>query len=106
MGAPEELVYLCPDDLAEGQLRGIEHGDFGVCLAKVDGQYHAIEDSCNHSGALLSGGRMDGGVVTCPSHFFRFSVIDGELQTKPKLCAAQKVYDTRVKDGGVYIVKR
>lgn len=106
-GADEELVRLADDNLAEGELRGVEYGDYGICLSKVDGKYHAIEDSCNHSGALLSRGRLDGPIVTCPRHFLRFSMIDGELQTNPKICDAQKVYPVVVKDGAVYcIVKK
>lgn len=86
-------------------MRGVEYGDFGVCVAKIKGEYRAIEDSCNHSGALLSGGRLDGDVVTCPRHFLRFSMVDGELQTKPKICDAQKVYVVKIEDGGVFIAK-
>jgi 3-phenylpropionate/trans-cinnamate dioxygenase ferredoxin subunit len=102
----EELVRVSDDDLKDGEMRGVEFGDFGILLCKVDGAYRAIEDSCNHSGALLSGGRLEGCVVTCPRHFLRFSVLNGELQTTPKICDPQKVYDIRVKDGGVFIVKR
>lgn len=102
----EELVRICDDDLKDGDMRGVEFGDFGILLCKVEGAYRAIEDSCNHSGALLSGGRLENGVVSCPRHFLRFSVMNGELQTTPKICDPQKVYELRVKDGGVYIVKR
>ncbi len=103
----EELVRISDDTLKDGEMRGVEFGDYGICLSKVDGKYHAIEDSCNHSGALLSGGRLEGAIVSCPRHFLRFSMLDGELQTNPKICDAQKVYPTVVKDGAVYcIVKK
>jgi 3-phenylpropionate/trans-cinnamate dioxygenase ferredoxin subunit len=105
--ADEELVRIADDTLKEGEMRGVEYGDYGICLSKVNGTYYAIEDSCNHSGALLSGGRLEGPIVTCPRHFLRFSVVDGELQTNPKICDAQKLYRLVIKDGGVYcIVKR
>jgi 3-phenylpropionate/trans-cinnamate dioxygenase ferredoxin subunit len=105
--ADEELVRIADDNLKDGDLKGVEFGDYGICLSKVGGEYHAIEDSCNHSGALLSGGRLEGPIVTCPRHFLRFSVVDGELQTNPKICDAQKVYPVVLKDGGVYcIVKK
>ncbi len=100
----EELFAAGADDLKDGELRGVEFGDYGICLAKVEGGYHAIEDSCNHSGALLSGGRLDGPIVTCPRHFLRFSMLDGELQTNPKICDAQKVYPVLIKDGQVFVV--
>jgi 3-phenylpropionate/trans-cinnamate dioxygenase ferredoxin subunit len=104
LGADEEMVPAGADDLKDGELRGVEFGDYGICLAKVDGTYRAIEDSCNHSGALLSGGRIDGAIVTCPRHFLRFSMVDGELQTNPKICDAQKVYPVVLKDGAIYVV--
>ena len=101
----KDWVRVADDDFTDGEMRGVEFGDFGLCLAKIDGQYRAIEDSCNHSGALLSGGRLDGAIVTCPRHFLRFSMVDGALQTKPKICDPQRVYEVKVEDGGVFIAK-
>jgi nitrite reductase/ring-hydroxylating ferredoxin subunit len=106
LGGDEELIAIGAADLKDGEMRGVEFGDYGICLANIAGTYHAIEDSCNHSGALLSGGRIEAGIVTCPRHFLRFSMLDGELQTNPKICDAQKVFPVIVKDGQLFVVTK
>jgi 3-phenylpropionate/trans-cinnamate dioxygenase ferredoxin subunit len=86
---PEGYEYLCEADLAPGEMRRLAVGEFGVCLANVGGAYHAIEDACNHSGASLARGKLDGHVVTCYLHAFSFDVRTGRLLTRPRLCEDQ-----------------
>ncbi len=49
----------------------------------MNGTFHAVSDRCSHEGALLSGGRLDGGVVTCPAHGSRFDVATGKNLSGP-----------------------
>lgn len=70
----------------------------GVLLALVDDRPRAVADVCPHNGALLSDGVIRDGCVTCPSHLWRFSLIDGTRQGFPEV--GVRVYDTRVDDEG------
>ena len=54
-----------------------------LLLANVGGTFHAVSDRCSHEGALLSGGRLDGRVVTCPAHGSRFDVATGRNLSGP-----------------------
>lgn len=56
------------------------HGELRVLIAVVDGLPRAVEDACLHRGAALSNGICRGGVVTCPSHWWRYDLRDGRLQ--------------------------
>jgi len=56
-----------------------------VAVFNDRGTYFAIDDFCPHMGASLAGGHLDGGVVTCPWHAWRFSVCDGTWRDNPKL---------------------
>lgn len=58
-----------------------------VLLANVNGGFHAVSDRCSHEGALLSGGRLEGAVVTCPAHGSRFDVATGKNLSGPVMAA-------------------
>ena len=100
---PGNYEYLCEADLAPGAMRRIRVGEFGVCVANVDGEYFAIEDACNHSGASLARGALTGSVVTCYLHHFDFDVRDGRLLTKPRLCEDQSRFPLVKVGSGLYV---
>jgi nitrite reductase (NADH) small subunit/3-phenylpropionate/trans-cinnamate dioxygenase ferredoxin subunit len=56
-----------------------------VAVFRVNGQFFAIDDLCPHMGASLSGGFVEGGVVTCPWHYWRFRLADGAWADNPKV---------------------
>ncbi len=54
-----------------------------IALWNVDGTYYAIDDSCTHVGAPLSGGELDGTKVICPWHGGVFDVTTGAVEEGP-----------------------
>ena len=60
-------------------------GERLVAVFNEGGQYYAIDDLCPHMGASLGAGQLEGGVVTCPWHAWRFRVCDGTWCDNPKL---------------------
>jgi nitrite reductase/ring-hydroxylating ferredoxin subunit len=99
---PDGYEYLCEADLAPGAMRRVFFGEFGACVANVDGEYFVIEDACNHSGASLARGTLVGAVVTCYLHRFEFDVRDGRLVTKPRLCEDQRRFAAVLVAGKLY----
>lgn len=81
--------------------RRFEHGALAVLVALVDGEPRAVADACLHKGASLAGGLCREGVVTCPSHWWRYDLRDGSLQGSPG--AALEVYPARVKEGVIEV---
>jgi 3-phenylpropionate/trans-cinnamate dioxygenase ferredoxin subunit len=57
----------------------------GVMIAvfNVDGNFYAIEDVCTHDGGILTGGPVQGCVITCPRHGATFDIRSGEALTAP-----------------------
>lgn len=47
-------------------------------LKDSQGAFRAMEYACRHEGADLSGGRIDGHIVTCPWHAWRYNIQTGE----------------------------
>lgn len=60
-----------------------------VALFQVDGAIHALDNSCPHGGAALSGGALCGRHVTCPAHGWRFDVTSGALAVAPTITVAK-----------------
>ena len=64
-------------DVPEGEGVPVKVGDRMVALFCVNGEHHAIDDTCPHMGASLASGYVENKVVTCPWHAWRFCVTDG-----------------------------
>ena len=85
-------------DLTPGEARRVVIDDQALLLCLVDGAPRAVSDVCPHNGAQLSDGLIRDGCVTCPSHLWRFSLVDGTRQGTPEVRI--RVYDVRVADDG------
>lgn len=72
--------------------------DGRVLLTHVDGQLRAYENRCLHRGARLEEGTVYDGVLTCPSHFWRYDLADGRVVGGE---ARLPEVDTEVVDGQV-----
>jgi nitrite reductase (NADH) small subunit/3-phenylpropionate/trans-cinnamate dioxygenase ferredoxin subunit len=72
-------------DLPEGEGRTVAVGNKLIAVFRTGGQYFAIDDVCPHMGASLSGGYVEGGIVTCPWHAWRFRLADGAWADNPRI---------------------
>lgn len=72
-------------DVAEDGCKVVELNSKPVALFFIDGKYYAIDDTCPHMGASLSGGWVEDGIVTCPLHYWRFRLSDGAWADNPKV---------------------
>jgi nitrite reductase (NADH) small subunit/3-phenylpropionate/trans-cinnamate dioxygenase ferredoxin subunit len=72
-------------DVREGEGKTVLVGNQLIALFLQEGQYYAIDDCCPHMGASLSGGYVEGGVVTCPWHAWRFRLSDGAWADYPRV---------------------
>ncbi|MBX7166743.1 MAG: Rieske 2Fe-2S domain-containing protein [Pirellulales bacterium] len=71
--------------IAPGQGATFAVGKRQVAVFNDGGQYFAIDDLCPHQGASLGSGEVEGGVVACPWHAWRFRVCDGTWCDNPRL---------------------
>lgn len=76
-----------------------------VAVLKLpDGTFRAMEFACRHEGADLSGGRVEGNVVTCPWHGWKYDTQTGEC-----LWGAEtrlRPYGLKVEGENIYITLR
>jgi nitrite reductase/ring-hydroxylating ferredoxin subunit len=78
-------------DVPEGNMKHIEVGDKEILLANLDGsKVYALCDRCSHMNAPLSGGTLNGKVVTCAAHGARFDVTTGNKVAEPMALDSSK----------------
>ena len=76
-----EYIDVCAlNELPPGKSRAVRAAGKDIALFNVAGHIHAIENSCLHQGAALSGGEMCDRFVKCRAHGWRFDVTTGELK--------------------------
>jgi nitrite reductase (NADH) small subunit len=88
-------------ELVDGAATRVVLDERAVMIVSWEGALLAVTDVCPHNGASLSEGVLRDGCVTCPSHFWRFSIVDGAKQGDPRTHLA--VYPVRVTGGWIEV---
>jgi nitrite reductase/ring-hydroxylating ferredoxin subunit len=88
-------------EVGPGEGRVVEAGGRTLALFNVDGIHYAIDNSCSHRGGPLGEGDLDGPVVSCPWHAWRWDVTSGANVNNPAVRVA--CFQTRVQDGAVFV---
>ena len=70
-------------DLKTGESKTVIAGARELALFNLDGQFHAIDNVCPHRGGPLGEGVLDGCVVICPWHGWRFDCKTGQSPVIP-----------------------
>lgn len=89
------------NDLKPGEGKTVQVGDKYVALFNVDGQFYAIDNTCPHQGGPLGEGFLEGPIVTCPWHAWRFNVTSGVCQLDESM--QQQRFPTKVEGSDVFI---
>jgi nitrite reductase (NADH) small subunit len=97
-----EFTTVCRvDQIPLGEAKCVEvKGKLVAIFHRHDG-FHAIDDVCPHMGASLSEGLVEGDIVTCPWHEWRFRITDGVWADNPRIKTGS--YPVRVEDGQVQV---
>src|SRR5262245_6460257 len=72
-------------DIPDGEGRAFAVNGRMVAVFNEQEKYSAIDDFCPHMGASLAGGYLEGGIVTCPWHAWRFGIHAGRGCDNPKI---------------------
>lgn len=73
-----------------------------LAVFNVDGTIHAINNTCCHREGPLGEGELDGEIVTCPWHGWRFNVTTGACQNNPS--ANVEAYQVKVEGDDVKVL--
>lgn len=97
---PKETRVAAVDDLSDGQARVVKVGKREIALARVDGGFYAIANTCRHMFGPLGQGYLDGFHLMCPWHGWRYDVRDG---TTDHPDADVTSYPVTLRDGSVFV---
>ena len=89
------------EELAAGEARVVEASGRSIAVFNVDGAYYAIDNVCPHRGGPLADGDLDGAVVACPWHAWRWDVRTGANVNNPAVTLA--CFPVRVEDGAIFV---
>jgi len=84
-------------DLPEGTMRMVRVDGQRVCLVRTESGVHALDHACPHEGYGLTQGALDGEIVTCAWHNWKFRVADGSCVLGQE---GVQVHDVDIDDGG------
>ena len=70
-------------DVPVGAGRVMQAGGRTLALFNVDGTLHALDNACAHRGGPLGEGELDGALVSCPWHAWRWDVTTGANANNP-----------------------
>ncbi len=91
------------EDVKEGTMIHLEHGDKDILVANLDGKFYAVSNICTHSGASLHEGKLDDYKVTCPWHGAVWDITTGNLIKFPMQLESLERYDVIIEGDMLYI---
>ncbi len=68
---------------------------------ETGGGFYALEMRCKHQNWDLSTGPLEGDIITCPRHGWRYNIRTGACENQPS--APLRRHGVRVEDGYVYV---
>jgi len=88
-------------DFRPGTLRQVQVGDQLAVLACSTEGIYALENACAHEGGPLAEGSLEGTVVTCPMHGWKFDCKTGHCLTDAR--RRQRTFETKIEAGRVWV---
>jgi nitrite reductase (NADH) small subunit len=92
-----EFVNLCRvSDIPVGEAKMVFVNEQVFGIFNVSGTFYALDNACPHAGASLSHGIIEGDVVRCRIHHWRFSIRNGTYMDETKPSCNVRTYPIRV----------
>ncbi len=73
-------------DLKPGESKTVMVGDREIALFNVEGKFLAVDNLCPHRGGPLAEGVVEGNIVVCPWHGWRFDLCTGASPVVKTAC--------------------
>jgi len=88
-------------DFPAGAGRVVDLGGLVLAVFNLDGRFHVLSNACPHQGGPLGEGKVEGAVVVCPLHQWKFEIPTGKGLSVSGPCARR--YDSEVLGGELYV---
>ncbi len=96
-------LYVCKtSELSSGEPFVFDLNDNEqIVIFKTDSGYFAVENRCPHAGAFLDEGEVNGNILTCIWHGWRFDLETG--QSLEAYWARVKTYKILLKENALFV---
>ena len=101
MSGPQWVPTIDDSKVRDGACVPVYPKGVGVLLVRAGGELFAIANKCAHMACPLEGGELEGDVITCPCHDWRFDVRSGKFLDAPEL--GIDTFAIKVEDGKVLV---
>jgi nitrite reductase/ring-hydroxylating ferredoxin subunit len=71
------------DEMADGEMRAVQAAGKDLLLARVGGEFYAVDGICSHAMGYLDEGVLVGYAIRCPLHRGSFDIRTGAPLTAP-----------------------
>jgi nitrite reductase (NADH) small subunit len=88
-------------DVPAGQALVVQASGQSLALVNVDGAFYALDNTCLHRGGPLGEGELEGRVLVCPWHAWRWDVTTGANVNNPAVKVA--CFPVSVDRGEVFV---
>lgn len=72
-----------------------------LLIRREAGEIYAVENRCPHMGCPLSRGRLDGYMLQCPCHDWRFDIRTGAFLDAPEI--RLPAYEWKIEEGDIAV---
>lgn len=94
---------LCAvNELEENQTIVVETGGKNILVARINGEFYALENCCTHENLPLNGGEVFDGQIQCPHHGARFDIKTGKATQFPAVVEL-KTYEIKIENNDVLV---
>ena len=98
------LAVAFSEQLKLGRGSTYRYRETNVAVFRLDSGLFAIDDACTHEDGPLGEGDIDGLVVTCPYHDWRFDVSSGDCLSQDNRHVA--CYEVKEHSGCIWVGKQ
>lgn len=102
-GSEVDVPVCLATELVDGTARHVKIGKNDIAVVRVGEDVYALSNVCRHAFAPLAEGYVDGHVLVCPWHGWRYDVTDG---TTDHPNADVRTYPAHLRDGMVFVTVR
>jgi len=89
------------EEIAEKRAKIVALGGERVAIFRYDGKLSALSNVCQHQNGPLGEGKLEGSIVTCPLHQWKFDVNGGQCQNIPAV--KLKMFEVKVEGEDIFI---
>ena len=84
----KRIVVAQQSVVPPGTCRTVEAGERAIAVCNVEGSIYALDNTCPHAGGPLGQGHLQGHLIVCPWHRWRYDVRTGERPENPEISVA------------------